>query len=315
MAAEYETGFQASSLPAWHGLGRTIAEALNSKDALGMAELNWTVRFEQLFCMGEALPNRFATVRSSDNSILGFVSNEYRIVQNEEAFAFTDALIANDSGIEVRYETAGALQSGKRVWMLAHLPKQVVLHEDYVPYLVFTNSHDGSSAVQAAMTPIRVVCMNTLTAALQEAPRVWSCRHTGNIDEKIAEARKTLLMAQQYMEEFPGFAETMAERNVYAEELGKFVEALFPVDPRQGKVHADNVGFMRASLMKIYLFAPDLAPHRGTAYGVYNAVADMVSHMEPLRQTPTYQENRFMRITDGHPVLQRAQKLLAKVKA
>ena len=98
-------------------------------------------------------------MRDKDRKVLGVVSDRYKIVQNEEAFAFTDTLL----GEGVRYETAGSLQGGKKVWMLAHLPHEYIISGERIsPYLVFFNSHDGSGAIKAAITPIRVVCQNTL---------------------------------------------------------------------------------------------------------------------------------------------------------
>ena len=102
---------------------------------------------------------------------MGVVSDRYRIVQNEEAFQFTDDLL----GEGVTYETAGSLQGGKKVWMLAKLPEKYIIAGDEVtPYLVFFHSHDGSSGVKVAMTPVRVVCQNTLNLALGTAKRIWT---------------------------------------------------------------------------------------------------------------------------------------------
>ena len=129
---------------------------------------------------------------------LGSSETAIGVVQNEEAFAFTDALL----GEGVRYETAGALQSGRRVWMLAKLPKEYIISGEQIsPYLVFCNSHDGSGAIRVAMTPVRVVCSNTLNLALSTAKRSWSARHTVSISGKLEEARETLLFAEHYMAE------------------------------------------------------------------------------------------------------------------
>ena len=120
---------------------------------------------------------------------LGVVSDRYRIVQNEEAFQFTDDLL----GEGVTYETAGSLQGGKKVWMLARLPRKYLIAGDQVvPYLVIFNSHDGSSGVKVAMTPIRVVCQNTLNLALNTAKRSWTARHTENVLLRVQDARETL---------------------------------------------------------------------------------------------------------------------------
>ena len=124
------------------------------------------------------------------------VTDRYKVIQNEEAFAFTDALL----GEGVRYETAGSLQEGRRVWLLARLPREYIIAGERIsPYMVFSNTHDGSGAVKTALTPIRVVCNNTLNLALRTAKRSWSMIHTGDISGKIEEAKNTLLLADGYM--------------------------------------------------------------------------------------------------------------------
>lgn len=159
MAANVETMFSVRETP-WHGLGTIIQDAPDSKEAIKLAGLNWRVIQSDVLCKvdGSPIPGFKANIRDTDGKVLGLVTDRYRIVQNEEAFAFTDALL----GEGVRYETAGALSSGKRVWMLAKLEDRIITDEKVSPYLVFTNSHDGSGAIKVAITPVRVVCQNTL---------------------------------------------------------------------------------------------------------------------------------------------------------
>ena len=113
--------------------------------------------------------------------VLGIVSDKYKIVQNHEAFDFTDSLI----GEGCTYETAGSLKGGKKVFLLAKLPQKMIIEDAVDPYVCFTNSHDGFGAIQACMTPIRVVCNNTLNLALSKATRKWSTKHVGDIDNKL----------------------------------------------------------------------------------------------------------------------------------
>ena len=106
---------------------------------------------------------------------MGIVSDRYKVVQNQDAFQFTDELL----GEGVTYETAGSLQIGREFWMLARMPQQYIIAGDEIaPYLVIMNSHDGGSGVKVAMTPIRVVCQNTLTISstiLLPGPRLPLC--------------------------------------------------------------------------------------------------------------------------------------------
>ena len=189
MPANVETMFSVRETP-WHGLGRIIMDAPASREALELAGLDWQGESRNIYSgTGAMIPGYRANVRSTDDAVLGVVSDRYRIVQNEEAFQFTDDLL----GEGVTYETAGSLQGGKKVWMLARLPRKYLIAGDQVePYLVIFNSHDGSSGVKVAMTPIRVVCQNTLNLALNTAKRSWTARHTENVLLRVQDARETL---------------------------------------------------------------------------------------------------------------------------
>ena len=196
MSANVETMFSVRETP-WHGLGRIVMDAPASREALELAGLDWQVESRNIYSgTGAMIPGYRANVRSTDDAVLGVVSDRYRIVQNEEAFQFTDDLL----GEGVTYETAGSLQGGKKVWMLARLPRKYLIAGDQVvPYLVIFNSHDGSSGVKVAMTPIRVVCQNTLNLALNTAKRIWTARHTENVLLRVQDARETLQLASNYI--------------------------------------------------------------------------------------------------------------------
>lgn len=163
MAANVESMFCVRETP-WHGLGTNVQEAQKSEDALIMSGLDWKVVQESIYTPQDELIEGYkANVRNIDRKVLGVVTDRYKVIQNEEAFAFTDELL----GEGVRYETAGSLQGGKRVWLLAHMPHEYIISGERIsPYLLFSNIHDGSGAIKVALTPIRVVCQNTLNLAL-----------------------------------------------------------------------------------------------------------------------------------------------------
>ena len=282
----------------WHGLGTPVEEAPNSYEALRVAGLDWKVESKPVFVNNKEVPNYVANVRDSDNSVLGIVTNRYKIVQNEEAFAFTDALISGD----VRYETAGSLKNGKRIWLLAKLPETKVIEDVVVPYVCFTNTHDGTGAVQAIMSPIRVVCNNTLNLALTNAKRSWSMRHVGDINGKIEEARQVLGLADKYMKELNVFADKLANTSLPFEKAKEIVNELFPISKDDSDREKRNMQKCRDDIMVCY-FAPDILKYQNTAYGLVNAVTDWAGHKTPLRNTKSYQENNFGRILDGHPIV------------
>ena len=146
MAANVETMFSVREKP-WHGLGKVVMEAPTSAEALHLAGLDWNVVQEPIYTeFNEPVEGYKANVRDSDRKVLGVVSDRYKVVQNVDAFSFTDELI----GKGVRYETAGSLQGGKRTWMLARLPQKYIINGDEItPYMVFMNSRPRLAVVKA----------------------------------------------------------------------------------------------------------------------------------------------------------------------
>ena len=222
----------------WHGLGTKVEEAPTSADALRLAGLDWNVEQKNIqLCGGSKVPGYKANVRSTDGKVLGVVSDRYRIVQNADAFEFTDSIIGGD----VRYETAGSLNGGKKIWLLAKLPETEIVGDKTEPYLCFSNTHDGSGAVRVCMTPIRVVCNNTLNLALDSAKRAWSVRHTGSLQSKMHEARTCLRMANTYMGALAEKADRMANTAITRDQLNRILDELFPVDEHSTEREKQNI--------------------------------------------------------------------------
>ena len=311
MSANVESMFYAGREKPWHGLGTQVDEAPTSADALRLAGLDWKVERKPIqVCGGRKVDNFFANVRSSDGAVLGVVSDRYQVVQNAEAFAFTDALIEG----EVRYETAGSLMGGRKIWLLAKLPDREIVGDKTEPYLCFSNTHDGSGAIRVCMTPIRVVCNNTLNIALNGAKRAWSVRHTGDIQAKLHEARMCLDMANKYMDKLAVYADQMANKSITDEQIAKILDEMFPSTEEMCHRENRNAEKAREEYMICY-FRPDIAQFLGTAWGALNAMSDMVGHSAPRRMTSNYQENNWGRIMDGHAMMDKMASLLAGVGA
>ena len=307
MAALVETMFYTREKP-WHGLGVNVNEALNSEDALIAAGLNWSVIQKPVFTQdGVKIEGCYANIRDFDQSVLGVVTSRYKVVQNKEAFSFTDELL----GKGVRYETAGSLKDGKRVWILARLPKKYRLVDDKViPYLVFSNTHDGSGAIKVAMTPIRVVCNNTLNLALDSASRVWSTKHTGNIEAKMEDAKKTLFMAEHYMSELSKSAVELSKKQMSDAKVNEYIKLLLPIATDATEVTENNIIKLREDLKKRYFNAPDLKHVGKNGYRFINAVSDFATHSNPIRRTKNFKENIFQKTMDGNPMIDKAYELI-----
>lgn len=307
MAANVETMFSVREKP-WHGLGTIVAEAPSSSEALRLAGLDWEVEQQAIFTKSGVVEGFKANVRNTDKKALGVVSDRYKIIQNKDAFAFTDKLL----GAGVRYETAGSLQGGKKIWLLATLPKEYIIAGERIsPYLVFSNTHDGSGAVRVAITPIRVVCNNTLNLALNTATRSFSMVHTGDIRGKVNEAKQTLFMADQYMENLGREFERLRKVKVTDQQVKEYIELLLPIENGASLTTVKNTRKLREDMRARYYDAPDLKDVGNNAYRFINAVSDFATHSNPLRRTANYQENLFMRTYEGNPMIDRAYQLVA----
>ncbi len=300
-----ETMFDARKNP-WEGLGKGIKGAVTSKDAIKLAGLDWNVvsRNVKDSYTGMEIPNWKANVRDIDNSVLGMVSGKYQIIQNEEAFAFTDALL----GEGVKYETAGSLNGGKRVWMLAKLDTKDLAGEKIDPYLVFTNSHDGKGSVRVAMTPIRIWCSNTLNLALRKAKRQWSCSHMGDVDGKLEDARQTILNSEIYLKELNNEFETLKLKKISKDKMFDFTKELFPITVYDTALKANRIQEDREMLMRCW-DAPDLQQTENSMFKFINAVSDYSTHKPARRNTTTGRENRFMNIVSGDALIDKAYEI------
>ena len=307
MAANVETMFYTREKP-WHGLGTRVETAPTSKEALQLAGLDWKVIQKPILTEDGSLIEGFkANVRDRDQKVLGVVSNRYKVVQNEEAFAFTDALL----GEGVRYETAGSLAEGKRTWILAMLPhKYIIAGDEITPYLVFMNSHDGSGAIKAAMTPIRVICQNTLNLALARAKRSWSTNHIGDISGKMEDARNTLQLANRYMVELGKGIEQLQRVKLSDKQVLEFVEEFFPVSEDMSIQQKKNMQSLQEDMKIRYFDAPDLKQVGKNGYRFVNAVSDFATHSRPLRETANYKENLFARTVDGNSMIDKAYNMV-----
>lgn len=313
MAANVETMFyNIENGTVWHGLGTPVAGVQTSAEAIVLAGLNWNVEKKPLYTnVGDVdnyipMPTDFmATVRTSDNKPLGVVTDKYQIVQNGEAFDFTDALI----GEGCRYETAGSLRNGQQVWLLAKLPESKLVGDDVDNYLVFTNSHDGKGSIRVAMTPVRVVCQNTLNLALGSAKRMWATKHMGKMDSKMEEAKLTLQFAQEYQAALAKKAEELAAKRVYEMEFERFLKELYPVPEDSSSIVASRANELRQRV-RICYDKPDLANFQNTAWGILNAVSDAYFHGRPMRNTINYQENLFANTIGGNIFFDKAYALL-----
>lgn len=304
MAHEVETMMSARHVP-WHGLGKILADSVTSSEAIVEAGLDWevverdlyfTVRDdEEEFEVKTAGGRHKALVRETDNSCLGIVGNRYGVLQNRAAFNFLDGLVEG-ADEPLKYETAGSLKNGRVVWMLAKLTNrqlEVVSNDAVEEYLLLTNSHDGSQSVTVMWTPVRVVCNNTLTWALNKGKKrvdAIRVRHTTNVETLLEEKAKVLGFAGKCRDEFAEFAEA-AKNLQFADYLDDFLNEIMPL-PEDDKSRAFTIRTtQRTKIMDLFEngAGQEIKGVAGTAWAAYNAVTEYATH-DRVAATKTRQQ-------------------------
>ena len=317
MAHMVESMFSANRVVPWHyeltkDVTKLIQEAPTSKDALHLAGLDWTVEQTPVYMEnGIEIPNYKANVRSMDNACLGIVTDRYKVVQNTEAFEFTDAIVGETEDGVVKYETAGSLCGGKKIWLLAKMPTTKVLDDEVDPYMFFSNTHDGSGSIKVGMTPVRICCANTLAMALAGAKRSWSTKHVGDMQSKLEEAKLCLSMADKYMQNLDIEADRLANAKLYKEQIDEILDEMFPIEDNDTDRKKQNVQSVKDSFYVAY-FMPDILKFGESAWRAVNAMSDMVTHSTPKRNTKSYEENRWGKIMDGHAMMDQFVELVNK---
>lgn len=281
----------------WNQLGNDIVNATTIEDAMIQSGLNFEVVKNPIYDMyGHVIDNHFATTRTDSGDVLGVVGKNYQIVNNEEAFRFTEDLISEG----VTFVRAGQFHHGKASWLLAKMPETKILGDEFDPYICFINSFDGTGAIKVAMTPIRIACSNALNFAIKNASRSWSTRHIGNIGVKLDEARYTLGLANRYMDALNVNANILAKKKMTDSEFEAIFRRVLPIDPTKDSTRKiNNIEEIRNTMFDC-LKAPDLANFTDTAWQKLNAVTDAIDHMAPARLTESFAENNWSKIAVGH---------------
>ena len=289
--------FSVKEIP-WHGLGQIISDHPTSAEAIIQAGLNYTVEKRPLFTydtenyLGDPdtdiiipeieVPNYFATIRTDTEQVLGVVGNDYEVVQNVNAFDFFDNIVGGKNGI--LYETAGALGNGESIFITAKLPDclKVGRNDLIEQYIFLTTSHDGYGPVTAAFTPIRVVCRNTLNAAMRNHINCIKIRHTANANDRLKQAHSLLGITNQLAKELEQVFNKWSRVRITDSEVKKLIQvAMAPSkevlqNVQNGKQDELSTTYnnMVSSVMDFALTHPTQQEltTKGTLYGAYNAV-------------------------------------------
>ena len=283
-----EASFASLRQPAWHNLGTVFEQEVNTAEMLKLAHLNdWNVRLEDV-----SIPANFESDKSysfvtrtnpfdkTKNDILGVVGERYVPLQNEDLFSFGDNLL--DGG--GRWETAGSIKGGRQVFGSIALSNSITLDPNGIAdkidnYLLINTSHDGSIAIQASITPVRVVCANTLNLALsafkgkKAAKQSFKIRHTQTAEGRIATARTALGLANAYIDEFSVMANEMISKEITKKQFDEIVALAYPAPEKDSKGSFKKHDSKVDLLNSIYVgdFNNTIS---GTAWGAYNALTE-----------------------------------------
>ena len=291
-----ETSFASFREPAWHGLGTVFTEEKTTSEMLDAANLsNWNVRLEPV---SELAPNHnfltesFLVVRDNpfeagNTDVLSVVGSRYKEVQNEDLFAFAENL--HDSNPDVTVDSAGSFKNGRVVFGTWNVPSTLVLdpkgaNDKTNLYLVVYTSHDGSVAVQAAITPVRVRCQNTLNFAMKSAKQSFKIRHTQTVDGKIAQAREALNLSVAYFDEFSKQAELLFQREVTDKKFSEIINTLYPKPEHDKKGSLTKWENKVVLLDDLYHNSETNANIKGTAWGVVNALTERLDYYRTARK-------------------------------
>ncbi|HEU5363995.1 MAG TPA: DUF932 domain-containing protein [Hanamia sp.] len=275
---------------AWHGLGQLVQDYPTSAEALEFAGLNYTVTKENIFVayndaqqkeFTKCIKTHFATTRRDTGDVLGIVGKDYEVVQNKDAFTFFDSIVGGDG---IQYETAGALGKGERIFITAKLPAYIkVGREDLIEqYIFLTTSHDGYGSITAAFTPIRIVCNNTLNAALKNHTNSIKIRHTANAKERLEQAHKVMGISNQLALQSEEVFNQWSKVKVNDPELQRLIQlAMVPNKEVLENIQSCKWDELSAcfnnmcnSVYEYALSSPTQQTEttRGTLFGAYNAV-------------------------------------------
>jgi phage/plasmid-like protein (TIGR03299 family) len=292
-----ETAFASLREPAWHGLGTVFTEEVSTAEMLKKAKLNsWNVRLEDVEIPTGIDSDKSYSFVVRDNpfikgnkDVLGVVGERYVPLQNEELFDFADNILHAGG----RWETAGSIKGGRVVFGSLALERETILDPSGVSdkvntYLLVNTSHDGSIAIQASITPVRVVCANTLNLALGQRGRGGSVkqsfkiRHTQTANGKVQAAREALGLANKYLDEFDKMANEMIQKEVSKTKFDEIVLALYPKPEKDSKGSVKKWETKLDIINGIYVGSTN-EMISGTAWGVANALTERLDWYRSAR--------------------------------
>lgn len=310
----------AERAPYFAKVGKDVVGCKTVREVAKLAQLDWEVEKRPIYLQTtkqvavddehedyDQVEDKFATVRKDTGKVLGIVGNQYEVVQNIEGFEFIDDVLGKD----ITFVKAGTHAKGTRVFIAAKAQSVEIEGDEIIPYILFTNSHDGAGTVTAIFTPMRQVCSNGLMLPAKGHQEIKiRIQHTKNVKDRLMIAKEVIKKNNKYLEALKAQAAELRNTEFSKEEFTQLATELAKV--KEGEEMTKGQLQMIEDLQTAYQ-AEDLQKFEGTAWQAINAVADYDSHRIPARETGN-NEDQFNRILYGMAVLQTAYQIIARMK-
>lgn len=269
----------------WHKLGQAVDGAATWEEAMKAALLDWTAVKRQLLDPVSGLPvEAWGTFREDTGAFLGAVGSAYEVIQNRQAFDFVDTLLEADNG--AHYESAGALGNGSQVWCLAQVPHSFKIDgtdDRHDTYVMFATAHDGTQSATCKLTTVRVVCQNTLNAALTGQGAALRIRHSKNAVDRLDHAKKLITGVSTTAIILSEKLNELARRRVDKTMCRDLMNKVFGEDWQDStkkKNQAREIAQLFESNDRNAI--PEI---KGTAYNLLNACTEWSDHFRSVRTT------------------------------
>lgn len=275
----------------WEAVGSNISAATSVEEALKISGLDYTVEKVPVFLEdGTPIPGAFCTKKEGTNDTFGVVGSQFEIIQNQEALSFVDNLVSEG----LTFVKAG--ENHKMLYLIGKLPSIEVLGDEVTPYLIFQNSHNGSTTLKATIAPLRIVCQNQFNLTFRKAVNKISLRHTKSIKGRLHTAQQVLLQNTEYLSEFQKQALGLAQEKVSKKQVDTLLDGIFEIKPEFNPTQVRRMKEKRDRFLSAYQ-ADDNQNFLGTKWGLINAYTDFVTHKPLRKETPQALENHFIKTT------------------
>ena len=276
------TDFKKTRKLFFEGTGTDIRGTAKTEDAIKLSGLDYEVVKQNLYLAdGRKVEGKYATTRTDTNDVLGVVGNNYTVVQNREGFSFIDNIIGNGGA---DFEVAGCMYGGKQAFMLARTDPVRILDDDFDPYLLFLNSHDGSTPVKCMFTPVRVFCSNCFAIASERASVKFSIRHGSSVLDKLSIANTLMKSHTAYIDDISSDANVLATTRFTKDQFKDALFTLIKTTENASNKIKERAEIGRDELLRAYE-QPDLNNFSDSAWRALQAVSDYASHYLPKRNT------------------------------